>query len=68
MHKKRCGHDFFCNLKPMTTVPNFLNLEGLGNIVEAKVTPLPFLKDRTTSAFCSDFFFEFSKSKTYSGN
>jgi hypothetical protein len=51
----------FWNGKPMKTVPNFSNLERLGRNFKAKVAPLPFLKERTTAAFCSDFFFEFSK-------
>jgi hypothetical protein len=36
--------------------PNTLNLEGLGHIFKAKVAPIPYLKDRTTNAFCQDFF------------
>ena len=43
----------------MNSVPNILNLKGLGHIFKAKVASLPFLKDRTTNAFCQDFFSNF---------
>ena len=51
----------FRNGQPIKTVPNISNLEGLGRIFKAEFVPLPNMKERTTDAFLSRFFFEFSK-------
>ena len=55
----------FSKGQPIKTVPNISNLEGLGRIFKAEFVPLPFLKERTTGAFLSRFFFEFSKFENF---